>query len=944
MKDLLLCFLLLYFVGNALSATYVVDPLDSQLPLIARVGQPYSWTFSERTFNSSDGALNYTSSTLPTWLNFDPGNRTFHGTPSSEDEGYPRVVVTARSPNPNSYASSGVNLCVTHYTLPNLRIPLADQFSGAPSSAMSSVFALQPRTALVSANPAVRIPRGWSFSIGFQKRTITSPHSDIYYDARSANGSDLPDWMTFNSNAVTLDGVVPESLGSMGPETVPLMLVGSDQDAGYTALALPFDIVVANHELSASTEELPTINITAGSPFTVNLFSPADFTGILIDGKFIQPPNISALAIDTSAYPWLRYDPLTRMLSGTPSANASDGNGKPSLPVTLTSVFNQTIHTTVSLQLVPSYFVFPELPALHLSPGDDFTVQLDQFYSNSTAGHRGDADVSVSYDPVQAANFIRFDDSGDLVSGTIAGDFAGDHITVSFTAYSRITHSTSHANLIIFMSPSPAGRSGQIPHPTPTGLSVQAKRKLSLGLGITFGAIGGLLAMIGFFALCRHFAHVPDSALTGEEGRMGWTEKDRRYYGFGTDRSLENQYRRSEEESSETSEEPMPPPRNAGEYAPMDLAQHRTHERSHSYTGSDFMSSAMMSKREFMTRIKQTVRHVSNKYGGPASRGKALPARPLIGKPILLRPSGFVDIHSPVLPLQGSVENPFDDRYSQRGSTFMTGSPSTSTAEHSIPRRRADFGPPRSMAQVHFEDGKLVRQGSNGSMRSNRLGVISRTTSVRSGRSTRTTSLLSHEFVPGEIDPANARPRLVPFTSSTRVPVPRVSSLVPTGDDFAGAQANNLAKTRIASQRAKIYKEPNGDDIPFADTSRKSISADDLSMGLHYVQSLGNNDQTTAAERPSAASAGHEATRYVVRTGEKFHIRVQIPTTTRYLQIQQVSGLALPSFLQFDANGAKGIVEFTGTALSRDLGALNVGIYADKECILRVMIEVVPRR
>ncbi|KAF6761660.1 hypothetical protein DFP72DRAFT_1151419 [Ephemerocybe angulata] len=817
MKDLLLCFLLLYFVGNALSATYVVDPLDSQLPLIARVGQPYSWTFSEGTFNSSDGALNYTASTLPTWLNFDPGNHTFHGTPSSEDEGYPRVVVTARSPNPNSYASSGVNLCVTHYTLPNLRIPLADQFAGAPSSAMSSVFALQPRTALVSANPAVRIPRGWSFSIGFQKRTITSPHSDIYYDARSANGSDLPDWMTFNSNAVTLDGVVPESLGSMGPETVPLMLVGSDQDAGYTALALPFDIVVANHELSASTEELPTINITAGSPFTVNLFSPADFTGILIDGKFIQPPNISALAIDTSAYPWLRYDPLTRMLSGTPSANASDGNDKPSLPVTLTSVFNQTIHTTVSLQLGSFLFRVPRTPCT--AP-----VPWGRLYA-----------TTQSKQPI----FIRFDDSGDLVSGTIASDFAGDHITVSFTAYSRITHSTSHANLIIFMSPSPAGRSGQIPHPTPTGLSAQAKRKLTLGLGITFGAIAGLLAMIGFFALCRHFAHVPDSALTGEEGRMGWTEKDRRYYGFGTDHSLENQYRRSEGESSETSEESMPPPRNAGEYAPTDLALHRTHERSHSYTGSDFMSSAMMSKREFMTRIKQTVRHVSNKYGGPASRGKALPARPLIGKPILLRPSGFVENYSPVLPLQGSVENPFDDRYSQPGSTFMTGSPSTSTAGHSIPRRRADFGPPRSMAQVHFEDGKLVRQGSNGSMRSDRLGVISRTTSVRSGRSNRTTSLLSHEFVPGEIDPGNARPRLVPFTSSTRVPVPRVSSLVPTGDDFAGAQANNLAKTRIASQRAKIYKEPNGDDIPFADTSRKSISADDLSMGLHYVQSLG---------------------------------------------------------------------------------------------------------
>lgn len=87
-----------------------------------------------------------------------------------------------------------------------------------------------------------------------------------------------------------------------------------------------------------------------------------------------------------------------------------------------------------------------------------------------------------------------------------------------------------------------------------------------------------------------------------------------------------------------------------------------------------------------------------------------------------------------------------------------------------------------------------------------------------------------------------------------------------------------------------------------------------------------------------------EATRYVVRTGEKFHIRIQIPVTTRLLQVQQVSGLALPSFLRFDANGSKGLVEFTGTALSRDLGMLNVGIYADRECVAKVSLEVIPRR
>ena len=87
-----------------------------------------------------------------------------------------------------------------------------------------------------------------------------------------------------------------------------------------------------------------------------------------------------------------------------------------------------------------------------------------------------------------------------------------------------------------------------------------------------------------------------------------------------------------------------------------------------------------------------------------------------------------------------------------------------------------------------------------------------------------------------------------------------------------------------------------------------------------------------------------EVTRYVVRAGEKFHIRLQIPVTAQKLQVVQVSGQDLPKFLKVDANGAKGMVEFTGTALSRDLGMITVGIYADKECISKVILEVIPRR
>ncbi|EAU90541.1 hypothetical protein CC1G_00925 [Coprinopsis cinerea okayama7 len=910
------------FFAKALCSTYVVNPLDNQLPLVARVNQPFSWTFSERTFNSSDGVpLTYSVPNLPSWLSFDPTTRTFSGTPTSDDEGNPKVTVVATGGH--STASSSLRFCVTSFPAPTLAVPITDQFNPS-NQALSSVFVLSTGSALASPNPGLRIPPGpWSFSIGFEWGTYTSPN-DIFYTIRLVDGNDIPPWMVFDPDDITLDGVVPADVGANGPVVYPLLFIASDQE-GYAAETIPFDITIAGHELSANAQELPTINVTAGTSFTASLLSPADFTGILVDGDLIQPSNITHLMIDTTGLDWVRYDPPSRTLSGTPASNLSQSNGRFTLPVNLTTWFNQTLSTTVSIRLVPSYFSLPELPALHLAPGDHFELNLNQFYSNATAGRSGDADLSVSLEPAQAANFIRFNANNDTISGTIPNDFASDHLIAAFTAYSQVTHSTSHATLVIFVSP---GRNAALPRPA--GLSVEGHRRLVLGLAITFGVLGGLLVMTCFFAWLRRVVRVEDTALTGEEGRYGWTKSERRYYGL--DVSSEKASSMSDL-TSQHHQYGQPPgildPRRSGSSFGHGL-QPSIPERNYPTIGND-MYSDVMSKREFMSRVRQTVRQVSNRYNG---RGKqqSSPLRPVIGRPILLRPSIGMDLNPSGNPqMRPSPSNPFDDVHSHRASTFMTGSPSTSTAEHSIPRRRADFAPPRSMAQVHFEDGHLVRQPSYASAGSDRLEVVSRHTSVRSGRST---SHLSHEYDP---DGPLARPRLVPFTSSTRVPVPRVPSLI--ASPSAGPTASPSAtKSRIGSQRAKIVKpSAAGDGIA------KSTSADELTMGLHYVQSLG--DQSPAvAEPPKPPRRAQEVTRYVLRTGEKFHIRLQIPATGQKIQVTQVSGQEIPKFLHVDVNAVKGMVDFTGIALSRDLGMLTVGVYADKELVSKVILEVIPRR
>ena len=702
---------LLYFLAlltailPVTSSVVVVQPLDNQLPLIARINQPFSWSFSPLTFGSSDGALEYTTSLLPAWLSFDASTLSFLGTPSADDEGSPEITVTAHASG--SSTSSKFTLCVTHYPPPTLNIPISDQFNDHNPS-ISSVYFLRPNSAISPTNPTLRVPHKWSFSIGFQGNTFVS-QNDLFYELRLANGSEAPDYMVFNSKTITLDGVVPSGDKIAPPSTLPFLLYASDQE-GYTALTLPFTIVVADHELSQDATTLPTINITTSNQFSFSLLSFADFTGVLVDGDPIQPSNISTLDIDVSGHDWLRYDAPSRTLSGSPGINITGSH--PQLPVSLTTIFNQSIRTSVTLALVPSYFVLPELPSLHVSKGDAIQFNLGQWFSDSTGEQRReDANITVALSPNQAANWLRFDQSRTELTGIVPLDYDSDedHVTVTFTAYSQDTHSTSHASFALYVADT--GHNNSLAPDKPSGLSKAAHKRLVLVLVITFGLVGGLCLICGFFAIVRRWARVEDTAALGEEGRHAWSEKDRRWYGVtlsprGT-RIIEKTERSLNPPPNQLS--PSGPQGRLPNYGNPGLGLRRVSERSQSI--GDNQSTGVMSKREFIFRIKETVRQVSDKYSKKQRRLSY--DRPVIGKPILI-PAPRPNQVEPAIYV--SPSNPFDDVHSLPGSTFMTGSPSTSTAEHSIPRRRADFAPPRNLAQVHFEDPQIIRQLSTASL------------------------------------------------------------------------------------------------------------------------------------------------------------------------------------------------------------------------------------
>ncbi|KAF7790166.1 hypothetical protein EIP86_001118 [Pleurotus ostreatoroseus] len=986
----------LFFSYVSANTVYVQYPIDDQYPLIARVNLTYSWTFSNMTFASTKNAsLDYTAFDLPGWLNFNPSTRTFSGRPDPSDEGAPTIKVMARDPNTSDNATSLFDLCVSSTPAPKLQRSVEDQFQ-LPNPSLSSVFLLANNSAFKSETPALRIPPQWSFSIGFDYDTfVLDSGEDVYYGATQTNGAPLPDWIRFDTQSITFDGVTPKMADTRKQHTLSLALYASDQQ-GYSASSLPFNIWVSEHELSVATTSLPTINITAETPFSVTLNSPADFTGLLLDGSPLQPTDIAALQVDTDFYgDWLKYDTDTRTLSGEPPEDMDDGKEDPILPVTIVTTVNQTFETNVSLAVVPSYFTATTLQPVLVQAGNSLNFSLTPFFSNTTGvGGHDDVTLTASFDPDNSTNFLQFDPNAGTVTGKVPTNFSDyDHVSITFTAYSHITHSTSHTTLPVSLTQSDYVKSHNTS--SPTGLSASTRAKLLLGLKIAFGVVGGLVAFGLGLAAFRRFARVKDTALIGEEGIRAYTEEERKWYGIDAE--------------GDTYTSPK-------DFGMAKLARTMTKHTDGSGTfspASPLSSPAVMRKSEFLGRIRgaarqvsDTMRIVSNTIVTTVGGGSTARRRPVIGKPVLLMAedgrradANGLGFDNRAVRAQTPGTNPFGDEYaaSAMTGTSLVGSPSSSTGGRSIPRRRPDFAPkgtgrspllPATPPQAHtatIHGVKLSRQRSADSEMSLdsdeshiNEAVVQKAERARSVRSVRSGSVMSFQThrtnqTTNTQEQGAPRPRLVPFTSSSRVPVPKAD-----GEGVPAESAEVItgkSKKRVVSQIAKVFRSAST-ERRFED-GQGGEGGDELSVGIEYVRALGDDlrsGEASADASPSPSFSVAESShmgrstsrgrvspdiptpvpRMLSRAGEFFRFRVALTlpaSAATALEVRLMSGQKLPKFVKADVVAVSGrdqkrTVELSGVPTKADMGEYNVGVYEKGtvgECVGRVVLEVVER-
>lgn len=868
--------------SSSSSSVDVLFPLDSQYPPIARVGSPYAWKFAERSFVSqTNNSLVYSTSPLPAWLVFDPATRTFSGTPALEDEGTPRIKVLATDPDTSDSAASFVSLCITPYAAPDLTKPVAAQFR-PDNPSLSSVFLLSDHSALLvkTETPTLRIPSSWSFSIGFDGDTFTGP-DDIRYAALQADGTPLPPWMRFDSGGITLDGVAPPLHTHPTPYLLELVLHASDQ-FGFSAASVPFNLVIASRELHSSSC-LPTINVTQSLPFDIRLNSPMDFAGVMVDNAPMDPQDVASVVINTSSYDWLHYDTDLRRLSGQLQSDIV-------LPVFLTTVFNQTLDTQLKLAAKPSFFSQDPLPSLLVAPGQEMEFGLSEFFSNATQGEA--ADLTPSYDPSDAASYLSFDTVSAVLSGTIpSSDLNYSHITVTFTAYSRLTHSISHTTLPISLTPDDYEHR----HPTAGSQHHSSRKRLALGLGIALGLLGGIFGLSLLLAALRGCAHPPDPALSGAAAARAMTENERRWYG------ISDGYDNAEKGYTNGN----------GRWGELGLGLSRTmtmtgissgdgdeDQRSHSLA-----SPGQLSKAEFLGRIRSTVRKVSNRYR---------PNKPSIGRPVLVVQDALDTPATPAIPSLAG--------YEPVGYSGTASSPSSSTAEaRSIPQRRADFAPPRQPPPTARRD-SVMSLASDSSTRSHAAeAVVHRAARARSVRS---------------VD-GSARARMVPFTAGRAA--------------TAGPGAPPPAPARASSLSASVVRVLEADELDVGMRYVRALGED----ASGSFSSLESSHPARSSIGSGGNNRGRDVLRVLVRVGERFRFRLPVRAAgagaDAGLVARRVSGELMPAFLYADLDVARAerhrdTVKFWGVPRADDVGEVHVGVYtANGVCVAQAVIEVLVR-
>ncbi|KAI0972416.1 hypothetical protein F4678DRAFT_60039 [Xylaria arbuscula] len=422
-------------------------PLNSQLPPVARVAEPFSFSFSSLTF-SSDEEMSYAlADGSPPWLSLDSASRTLSGTPDDATippgETLTGVVISLIASDGTGSMAVNATLVVSRGAEPVVRIPLLDQIKKfGPYSAPDSVllrpssefeFEFDPNTfgagVARSGNDQNKSNNGRRKTQDVKRAADgemsgTEPLQLSYY-AVSGNNAPLPSWVAFDPEKLAFSGKTPLSeLLAQPPQRFDLKLVASDV-IGFSAASIGFSITVGNHELTTD-EPVIKINATRGKKLEYTALPKI----LKLDGLPLKADNISAIKAEELPG-WLTFDEKSWEVSGTPDLEAQPTN----ITIVAVDKFSDDLNVTLAIDFDNKIFV-SNLPAFNVSAGDDISLDLNKFLFNPE-------DTQLTAKILPDDSWIRFDDSSKILSGTVPKPFDTklvNDVQISFSATQKLTN------------------------------------------------------------------------------------------------------------------------------------------------------------------------------------------------------------------------------------------------------------------------------------------------------------------------------------------------------------------------------------------------------------------------------------------------------------------------------------------------------------------------
>ncbi|ROV88941.1 hypothetical protein VPNG_10201 [Cytospora leucostoma] len=395
------------------AAPTVSFPINSQVPPVARIAKPFSFTFSASTFtSSSSSALSYQLQDPPSWLSLDSDHRTLYGTPQDDDVATGEVVgvsVILVATDSTGSISHNATLVVSRDTGPTVEVAVSEQIQSFGTYSEPASILQYPDT---------------PFKFTFAQDTFSDPKTpELNYYAVTIDNSPLPAWVSFDPGTLSFAGITPpfDSLVEP-PQTFTLKLVASDV-TGFSAVAVNFSIVVGNHALTADHTTIQ-LNATAGKPIKYGGLAGT----VKIDGRPVGGKTLEKVLTDNLPS-WLTFDQNSWDISGTPPETAQST----SFSVVMEDTYSDRLNIKFDVQVANRDSVFQTaFPTLDLKPGSKLSFDLRPYLLDPS-----DVEVIASIRP--STSWLHFDASSFTLSGDVPKSATKSVIEVMFSANTKHT-------------------------------------------------------------------------------------------------------------------------------------------------------------------------------------------------------------------------------------------------------------------------------------------------------------------------------------------------------------------------------------------------------------------------------------------------------------------------------------------------------------------------